>query len=56
MFKYAQGHVYIGEWFDSQQSGTGRLIMKNGQTYVGEFNNNTKHGKGLNIWPEGKHS
>jgi len=53
MFKYVKGHVYIGEWINGKQSGSGRLIMNDGLTYVGEFKDNLKNGKGLTVWPNG---
>ncbi len=33
--------------------GTGQLSFEHGEFYAGEFKNETLHGKGIYIWPDG---
>lgn len=39
-------YEYNGNWEDSKKSGTGIIKYKKGDSYVGDFINNLKHGKG----------
>ena len=36
---------YEGEWMNNQPNGHGKLILKNGSFYIGEFNEGKKNGK-----------
>jgi len=44
--RYANGDLYIGEWFQSQRSGQGTLNKANGDCYEGYWLNDKREGSG----------
>jgi hypothetical protein len=46
---------YEGEWYwGSWQGDDGVLLFQNGDTYIGNFDQNTRHGHGLYLWEDGR--
>ena len=45
-YKYENGSVYTGEWWNNEMNGKGTLIWPNGSVYIGEFKNGLYHGNG----------
>jgi hypothetical protein len=43
---------FDGEWKENQQSGSGTMIRKNGEKYVGEWLNGLNHGHGVRTFAE----
>jgi hypothetical protein len=41
---YTNGDKYMGYWIDDMKSGLGKLTMKNGKTFSGEFSDNSIDG------------
>lgn len=51
---YDDGDEYEGEWSDEgKRNGVGCLRMKNGTTYIGQFENGFFHGSGVLSFPDG---
>ena len=51
---YDEGDVYEGEWSaDGKRNGPGRLELKSGVVYAGEFQNGLFHGSGVLTLPDG---
>lgn len=44
--KYANGMLYLGEWWNDAFSGEGTLIMLDGSIYTGSFSEGLYHGQG----------
>ena len=44
--KYADGTIYIGNWWNTTPSGQGTLIWADGTIYVGHFNKGAYNGDG----------
>ncbi len=38
---------YDGRWKEGKQSGVGKLVWKNGERYVGEFQDDQQNGEGI---------
>ena len=45
-YKYDNGSIYKGEWWNNEMNGEGTLIWPDGSVYVGEFKNGLYHGNG----------
>ena len=45
-YKYDNGSIYTGEWWNNEMNGEGTLIWPDGSVYVGEFKNGLYNGKG----------
>ena len=45
-FKYKNGSIYVGEWWNNEMNGKGTLIWPDGSVYVGGFKNGLYNGKG----------
>lgn len=41
----SEQYIYAGQWRNDQKEGKGKLIMKNGDTYQGEFMNDRPYGE-----------
>ena len=44
-YKYENGSIYTGEWWNNEMNGEGTLIWPDGSVYVGEFNNSPPSSK-----------
>ena len=45
---------YEGDFKDDRVEGNGKFYWGNGNTYIGEFKNGLKHGKGTIFFMDGK--
>ena len=43
-------HFYDGEWFHGKMHSPGLYQFRSGDTYVGDFYNNKRHGKGKMVY------
>ena len=48
-YKYENGSVYIGQWWNDEMNGNGTLIWPDGSIYVGEFKHGLYHGNGTQL-------
>jgi len=46
---FANGDNYVGYFLEDNYDGEGKLKMKNGDVYDGEWEGGKKHGKGILI-------
>ena len=47
--------IYEGQFFCDKKHGQGKIVLKDGDVYIGEFKNNAIDGYGRYIWKNGKH-
>ena len=45
--------VYKGQFMKSECHGRGRITFPDGETYVGQWQNNMRHGQGTNVGANG---
>lgn len=53
MYKYANGDIYEGRFFENINQGYGVFKWTNGSRYEGEWSNNKQHGKGKMYYYDG---
>jgi hypothetical protein len=47
------GQLYVGQWSNDLQEGTGEQVWPDGTRYEGAFSEGVKHGEGRIWWPDG---
>ena len=52
---YRATSKYEGQFINEKKNGQGKIELKTGDIYIGEFKNNTISGVGKYIWKNGKH-
>jgi hypothetical protein len=53
VYKWADGSVYDGQWFDNKIHGYGQYLWYDGRQYYGQWKLNDMHGFGIYIYADG---
>lgn len=54
IYRWPNGRIYVGEWYEDQMDGEGIETWPNGSRYQGQFRANRRHGHGCFTWPDGR--
>lgn len=52
-YKFADGKVYKGSFYNGHSDGFGKLILPNGDSYEGDWKLGQMHGHGVYKWKNG---
>ena len=53
VYRWANGRIYVGEWFFGKADGRGKVAYPDGRLFEGEHSFGHAHGHGVMSWPDG---
>lgn len=54
IYRWQDGRLYEGEYFNDKKHGDGRYVWADGRQYIGQWANGKQHGVGRYILPSGQ--